>query len=75
MDEIAYSKTNPLLHAWHGDATVTGIAQWIFDYNSDRPLRAINHTILNSIKTIWFLVLRCDPVAISHPPPRSLDDS
>ena len=52
----------------------TGVAQWIIDRKIDREVRAINHMILDSIKALFSMAIRCDLGAVSIRLPRSLDD-
>ena len=52
----------------------TGVAHWIIDRKIDREVQAINHMILDSIKTLLSMVIRCDRGAVSTRIPRSLDD-
>ena len=52
----------------------TGVPQWIIDRKIDREVRAINHMILDSIKALLSMAIRCDLGEVSIRLPRSLDD-
>ena len=52
----------------------TGVAQWIIDRKIDREVRAIFHMILDSIKALLSMAIRCYRGAVSIRLPRSLDD-